>query len=552
MKNYIKKMIPAIIIAFSFSFMLFIYEPMTMYLGNTSDFWFDMYTLISGSLIGFCIAFIVIILIYSSLYIIQKLILKKNNNFFNICLIIGLILFIITYIQGNFLSNKLPTLDGKEIVWSSYKIEKIYSIVLLLINLFLVTVLIVKFKFEITVKYLKNISLAICLMLSITLASTCLTAKTGFQHKRYISAATTKHINEYSKNKNLIVLLLDSIDSKTMNEIVKNNKYEYVFNDFTYYPDTVGGYAFTRDNVPLILSGVWSENKQDFASFYNDAMDNSKLLKYLEDKKYNANIYNNEFSYNTAKSKRIKNLTYDNKIDIKKFLKSEIKYDLYKYLPYYLKKYSKIETVNFIYTKKQVKDEMFYWDNVIFINDYLNRNVQFNNSNEFKYIHLEGAHYPFDCDKNFDKKRNGTYEDKIEGSILLIDKYLKYLKKNDIYNNSAIIILADHGFWWDIDDASLLKRHNPILYIKGFNEQHKMMISDKKVSFDNFQDIYNNLLNGVKTDKLFDNIDTSKPRRFLLYRVSDYDHMDEFFQYGKAGNVKSMKKTGKKFNLEKK
>lgn len=551
MKKYVKKMIPAMIIAFSFAFMLFIYEPIVMYLGNTSDFWFDIYSLISNSFIGFIILFIFIIFLYSLIYLMQKYLFKKHNNIFNIFLIIGLVLFIITYIQGNFMANSLPTLNGKTIVWSNYKKECIYSVVLLLICIIATTYMIIKLKYEKSIKYLKNASIAICIILAVSLLSTCLTAKTGFRRKRYTASATTKYINYYSNKNNLIILLLDSIDSKTMNEIVKDQKLEYIFEDFTYYPDTVGAYAFTRDTVPLLLSGKWNENKKDFSEFYNESLDESKLFKYLENKDYNINIYNNEFFYNTEKSKRIKNLTYDNKVDIKTFLKNEIRYDMYKYLPFYLKKFSKIESMDFIYTKKQSKDEIFYWDDTKFINDYLNRKVELSSDNEFKYIHLEGAHYPFNVDENFNSKENGTYEDKIKGSIHVIDKYLKYLKENNLFDNSAIIILADHGFWWDIDDKSLLKRHNPILYIKGINEKHDLQVSKDKVSFDYFQDIYNNLLEGIKTNKLFDNIDTSKPRRFMLYTVSDYDHTDEYYQYGKAGNLKTMKKTGKKFNLRK-
>lgn len=531
--------------------MLFIYEPMIMYLSNVTDFWFDIYTLLKCSSIAFLVLFLVISIVYVIIYVLDKKVFKKFKNIYNIFLIIGFILFVVTYIQGNYLAGALPTLDGNIIDWSNYTMQSIISILLLCVVAVGTSLFIRKFGFDKIIKWSRNVTLAICAMLVVSLVTTCLTNRSGFAHKNYTTTATTKHLNEYSRKNNLIILMLDSIDSETMEKIVKkNDKYLEVFNDFTYYPDTVGAYPFTRDTVPFILSGNWSENKKDFATYYNEAMDNSKLLDNLRDKKYNINIYNDEISYNTEKARDIKNFSFNNKVNVFSFIKQEIKFDLFKYLPYYLKRFSRIEGLDFIGTRKMVDEELFNWEDTTFMNDYLTRSVEVNDENEFKYIHLEGAHYPFDVDENFQKKEKGTYEDKITGSIKLIDKYLNYLKENNVYDNSAIVILADHGFWWETDDDSLLKRQNPILYIKGIGEKHDRKISDEKVSFDNLQDIYECLMDGKKTKDLFKDIDTSLPRRFMLYRVGGYNHMEEFYQYGYAKDLKTLKKTGNVYDLE--
>ena len=190
-------------------------------------------------------------------------------------------------------------------------------------------------------------------------------------------------------------------------------------------------------------------------------------------------------------------------------------------------------------------ENTFVWDDKIFYNDYLNQDVEITNQNEFKFIHIEGAHHPFNCDKNLNDIENGTYEDKIEASFTIIEKYIGYLKENGVYDNTAIIIMADHGFWFDTDVESLLKRQNPMFYVKGFNETHEeRQVSDEKMSFDYLQDLYVALLEGKKTDELFENIDNSGPRRFLLYVISGYDHMVEYMQYGHSKNLETLKETG--------
>lgn len=552
MKNYFKKIISALILAFVASFMIYIYEPIIMYSSNISDFWFDIYSMFSCTWIPALIMFAIIFAGYNIIYFIENKIVKKQKNIYNISLLIGFILFIVTYIQGNYLAGNLPVLDGTPIEWENYTTQTIISIILLVVITGLTIFGTKKFKYEKTIKVLNGVTLGIFVMLSVSLISTSISVEECFNQKGYTSTTTAEHINEYSSKNNFIILLLDAIDSETMDKVIKDNEeFEHVLDDFTYYPDTVGGYPFTRDSIPLILSGVWSENKTDFSTFYNNAMDQSKLLELLKEEKYDINIYDEDLYFTTENARVIKNLSFDNKVDKYKFIKEETKYSLFKYLPFYLKRFSKIEKLDFNETRKANDDveDVFRWEDETFYNDYIEKTIKIGDDKQFKFIHLEGAHYPLNLDKNFNEIENGTIEDKMGTSMTLVDKYLKLLKDNNIYDNSTIILMADHGFWWETDDDSLLKRQNPMFYIKGFNEKHeKMNVSDEKVSYGYLQDIYKELLNGKQTKDLFENIDNSGPRRFLLYRISGYDHMIEYMQNGHSKDLDTLEETGNIFD----
>ena len=519
-----------------------------MYSSNVDDFWFDIYTLFSCNIIYFVISIILIVFIYTLIYCIGN-IFKNTKNLYNILLLIGFVFFIVSYIQGNYLSSSLPVLNGDTIIWSNYKTQMIISAILLLVAIIAVVICTIKFKYEKVINILKYITLAILIMLLVSLISTCLTKKC-FVRKTYPSTATTKNISNYSSNKNFIIFLLDAVDSKRTQKIIDENpEYQNIFTDFTYYPDTVSGYVFTRDSIPLILSGIWSENKTDFATFSNEAMDQSRLLEMLKEKKYNINIYDEEIKYNTENAKVVKNFSFDNNIDSYKYLKQELKYDLFKYLPFYLKKFSKIETMDFIGTRKMVDDNMFSWENTVFYNNYLNQNVKLNNQNEFKFIHIEGGHTPFDCDENLQPlNNNGTYEQKVQACLKIIDKYLNYLKENNVYDNSVIIVMADHGYEYETEHT--LFRQNPIFYIKGINEKHEARTSNEKVSFDYLMDIYKNLLDDKESSNALDNIDNSGPRRLLLHETYNYDHLTEYMQYGVARDYSTTIATGNKFYLD--
>ena len=130
----------------------------------------------------------------------------------------------------------------------------------------------------------------------------------------------------------------------------------------------------------------------------------------------------------------------------------------------------------------------------------------------------------------------------------IIDKYLNYLKENNVYDNSVIIVMADHGYEYETEHT--LFRQNPIFYIKGINEKHEARTSNEKVSFDYLMDIYKNLLDDKESSNALDNIDNSGPRRLLLHETYNYDHLTEYMQYGVARDYSTTIATGNKFYLD--
>lgn len=538
----VKDLIPSIVLSFSVSFMMFIYEPITMYSNNIDDFWFDLKILLENSLVMFIISFLAVLLIYLLFYMISKRVNKSNNRLYKFMLIIGYIVFVSTYIEGNYLAGLLPSLDGTTIIWSKYTKASLLSFSILVILSVIIFFIYKKCK-EKTINYLKYTSLAICVMLLVSLITTLSTTK-ALEKKEYTVTATTENLNLFSEKENFIILLLDAVDSVDFNKVVESNKnYKKVFNDFTYYPDTISGYPFTRDSIPFILSGVWNNNEDEFKDYYVKAMDNSSLLNELEKRNYDINIYDTEIMYNSDNAKRIKNLSFSNEYDKKSFMKQELKYSLFKYLPFYLKKYSSIETMDFKKVKK-LPEEVFSLSDMTFYNSYMNDFYKTKN-NQFKFIHIEGAHVPFNIDKNMNSIENGTYAQKLEANITITKKYLDYLKENNIYDNANIIIMADHGY--NLVPGAV-GRQNPILYIKGKNEKHELETSNKAISHEDLPSAYIDLLNNKKSNELFKDITEDRERRYLLYYYLDENHMVEYIQKGKAWNEKTMIPTGKEFN----
>ena len=158
---------------------------------------------------------------------------------------------------------------------------------------------------------------------------------------------------------------------------------------------------------------------------------------------------------------------------------------------------------------------------------------------------MDGAHIPFTFNKDLDEVLDADYYSEVEGMGTITKKYFDYLKEHDVYDNSVIILMADHGY---NVDASVYGRQNPILYIKGLYEKHEEMnISDKPISFEVLNEAYKDLLDDKKSIELFHDIDMNRKRIHFIY-ANDTKVMKEYETTGKAWETDKLKPTGNVFN----
>ena len=473
-----KKLIPAYILSFVICFMLFVFEPITMYSSNMDDLWFDFSMMIFPLIKLFLVTFIGLSLFYSIVYFVFSKKLKKPK-IFQIILIISFILFIVTYIQGNYLAGNLPGLGGEKINWKDYTNDSLISFSILLFTSSVMIMLVIKFGFKKVINGMKFVSLGIFGMLMASLVSTLLTTKTIGYHKSVFNF-TTYNINNASTDKNFIIFVVDAVDSREFRKVVDSTDYKDTFDNFTYYPDTMSVYPYTKYSVPFILSGIVNENEEEFSDYSTRAYSNSKLFKMLEEKDYVINLYEDDIIWNSDTKNKIANVrNMQGKIDDIPFYKQEFKYILYKYLPFYLKKYSRIERMDFKLCQSHDTQVYSWWNSKI--KKWLqNEKIVKVDDKNFQFIHIEGGHVPFNLDEDINEIEDGTYEQKLTGVLKLVNMFINRLKDEGVYDNSVIIIMADHGFNpIEIEKGDC--RQNPILYIKGIDEHHEMYISDKPI-----------------------------------------------------------------------
>ena len=538
-----KKLIPAYILSFVIAFMLLIVEPITMFVTNRNDFRFNFVNLIRPILIVFLLVFIGLSLIYTIIYFINKK-FSKDLKVFNIIMIISYILFIMFYIQGNYMTGSLPSLDGSKPDWSIYLKENIITIIILLTIIVTYIICVKKYGFEKVINTSKLISLAVLAMLFTGFIPSLL--NNNLYKSEKIVFVSNDNINKISKNNNFLIFVLDAVDSKTFARELEKSEYKDTLKDFTYYPDTLSMFIFTRDSIPYMLSGIPNLNETEFLPYYNNAMDNSPFIDELVEKNYQINMYEPDLVWNTEKSNVVQNKDeFNGSISSYCYLKQQARYDMFKYLPFFLKQFSRIDSFNMNYcTTLDVPDHFSFDDKDMYdlIND--NNSLEVIDENYFSFIHIEGAHVPLNLDENVNKIDNGTYSQKVNASIKVFNSYIERLRASGEYDNSVIILMADHGFVEEGEGT----RANPILYIKGFNEHHDMKVSDKAISYEDLMDAYSDLLDGKKSTELFSNISNTRERKYIWYMYLYENNKVEIATKGKAWEYQKEYKTGKEYN----
>ena len=531
----------ALILAACGSFLIMIFSPLDLYFNNIKDFWFD-FGIVFPILFK---SFIKCFLTLSALFLVCLLLF---DELYHVVYIGAFAAFVCAYIQGNFLAGKLPSLDGSAIDWSLYHIQMLQSRYLWSL-LPLAVLLIARFvRMKGFYKITKYVNLLITAMLAVSLLTVGIRNK-GFSDKNY-RIATSDHLFEMSEKQNFIILMVDALDARIFGQIMQENpEYAEYFEDFTFFPDTVGAYTFTSYAMPQVLTGEWMENQTDYQTYFSESMDNSPLFADLKEKDYRMGMYETNLYYDSDNIYQFENI-HDAEVDFKsrdEFMETEKELFIFKYAPYQLKRDHVPDMLTF-YRTQQINGDMdiFSDNNENFYNKIHSEPIVMTQDKCFKFIHIEGAHVPFRYNKDVERidTEDGSYEQNVLCSITIMNAYLSALKEAGAYDNTAIIIMGDHGFNYDNDEY--WGRWNPALLVKGIDEHHEYTESLAPLSFDDLQEAYRRLEEGQPAEACFDAEEGDMRERRYMHFIREAK-ITEYIQTGYAADEETLVPTGRVF-----
>ena len=497
-------------------FMLFVFAPFEIYLSSKDSFFFEGYELIGIFSLAFGCSF----LCASVLNVLIALLGEKFHNlFFSLVFSLGIAL----YIQGNFILADYGQLDGNPINWAEFKTEGFISNGVFIIAVVLGIVLLKKVNM---VQYMKvgcGISICVIFVQLVTLATLLL--QSGDLSKDPVYVSTTKGQYDYSSKENMFILLMDTFDSRVMQELLDSedaDECNRVLENFTYYPDTSTVYSNTRFSVPNILSGVQAQEGMTFDEFVAEAFEKNDFFSELDSRGWKSRVYTDIQLPKASEEMPFDNiepyiLTVSSHRRLGEYM---LKLVGFRYLPQCLKEYCWFYSDDMNSLKRIQSEEgyrIFSWTNQEFYEGIDSITVG-DEEGVYCFYHLEGTHVPFRTNRDLTYSDSEvTISEEGMAMMALLDDFFVKLKELDIYDNSVIIVLADHGYY----DY----RQNGIFLVKGKNETHPFAVSDKKVSFESLQETYGNLLNGMAAevavvecngDRVFYDIDNDELRQMKI------------------------------------
>lgn len=502
MKKFLEKNNLIVVASGAFAFLIGIFGPIEFYFSNIYNVWYDLYNIFPITLLMFAGCFIALSLL--------GVLVGTDDKKRRLYAYIVSILTICLYIQGTFVKIPYGEMNGETIEWDKYAADNLKSS---LLGIALIAIAVIIYKKKQNEKMFSILKTAMICLVLIQLISMVVVGASGEGFK---AKKSMRPVDEnaflYSEDENLIILVLDTFDARVFEDYALDNNQQKIANqyeDFTYFRDTMGMFTLTNYAFPHIVSGEKYLGDMYYGEYIEQAYAESPLIDQLKRAGWNIRIHTDQSLPQKSKEyfENAQEITY--KIDGKGGMTKGIyKLVLFKYFPTALKKYV-YYPYEYLEDYKQVKtidgidaDKCSYtedsWDNKDFY-DSIDKIEAGADKKNCQIYHIKGLHAlrNLDKDMNYIHNSDEMYSLKQEAEVVsdIVASYLEKMKQAGAYDNSTIVIMADHGSVEYITEDDNFAQC-PLLMIKGKGEKHEFKVSKAPVSYDDLQNIYSHLLAG--------------------------------------------------------
>lgn len=468
-REYRKVFIKALPVVGAWIFMHGIYLPNELYLNNMGDF--------SGTYGSFLVILTAISLLVLCVIVAAEIILLPKSILWGANLMIaGMV--IMGYIQNMFLNGRLTILNGSEQEWSKGS-QFINAVIwILVIGLILIS----GYLKRNVVKLWQSICVYIVLIQIVTLGYMVVT--TDFSEKMSSGAMTTENSLELSKRNNVLVFVLDRLESKWTQKLLdEESEFFDPLADFTFYRNATSQFADTRTSIPYMLTGTeWQEGMG--AEYGKYAYENSSFLSDIKKNDYDIGLYTDlgntsEVVYGIASNYKE---SVHRKYKLWNTFATMWKSSMYKTTPFCIKSSYSYYTSDIA----AMVDEPEVWstENDLPFYESLKKeriSVTDDYANAFRFYHMRGAHEPYYLSEDLQYNKTGrdvNVYGQIKGSMKIVYEYLNQLKELGLYEDATIIITADHGQQTEFLEAEGKpdKTLMPTMLVKKPGEHHKSIV----------------------------------------------------------------------------
>lgn len=447
---------------------------------NTIEFYYvnmDSLPFCLGDFYGKCIRLFFII---SFILIIYGLTIKTKVLRYVSGIIFGIAFA--GYLQVMIFNKDIGITDLANINWKDYQAKMIINSLIWIAVIVVVLILIKKYQNKM-MRVITGIS-AVILIVQISAVISMFIKIGGFHNEPGISPVgyylSGNDEYELSSEKNVAVFILDTYSNDYLDSMLQKYPDELDnFKDFTYFNNYDCKYDGTALAMNYILSGVDFDNTIPCREYAEQAFQSDKtnaFYKILNDAGYTCRIYTDMTTLSFISGNNLygkyENVKHDDTVLVEKdyagIVKNICKGSAYRLLPLSVKRYSIVFTTDFL----QLVTCNAYDDDIQLDDDFKADRLRLaDNSGLFCIYHFLGMH----------TFKTGEKEDMAKRNLDYVSSYIDKLEELGIYDDTVIIIMADHGIPCTTDGMQ------PIFFIKRAGEEHdKIVINDAPVSVEEF------------------------------------------------------------------
>lgn len=435
-----------------FSFTFCVFAPLELYFSNASEFWFGPGDLFAGTILTF-------LAVWGLLFGLCMLFRGRGRSI-ACAAIFGLAVML--YLQGNFLNPSYGVLNGESIDWSRYAGYAVWNTALWVLVPAL-CVLFVRWKRNAFTGATRFVCVVLTLMQLVTLITVSLQPS---DEKKSIDCFTKKDEFNLSAQQNIVFFILDTVDTSTVQEMLaKDSDFFTPLDGFMLYPNSVCAYPVTKYAVPYLLTATPYLFETSYGNYLESSWKSETFFHMLKNKGYSIRLYT-ESGFALSDMRGI----VDN-VDAEKSVPSSTaalcgmmyRFAGFRYAPHLLKPSLWFYSDGFNSLRTQKEGSVYVADDALFLSELKQNGMQCTTQNPvFALYHLEGAHVPNTLQADGTRAPDGgevSIDDQLHAVFGGVFSILQQMKDQGVYDNSTIVITADHG--------NIALDHSPILLIKA-------------------------------------------------------------------------------------
>jgi hypothetical protein len=438
----------ALLLSLAVSFTFFLFGPLDIVIASGGEMGYGIADIAPAILILGLIIFLAFFLV----------LILLRGYYLEVVATVIFALLLCGYIQGTFLNEGLIVFTGEQQGWQTMIGAMVVN------SLIWAAIIVAVFVIRSFLRYRMNYAvMAVSALLVLMQGVALINMIPPVDQRSFIgkegTSLTTYGQFALAPGHNVVVFLLDECDVQYTAQLESEEPgYFDRLDGFTEYTNNVWIHTDTNPSVPEILTGIPYEWNQDVYEWQEQAYRGSRLMNPLSERDYGIKLYLDEILDYPRGRADILDGVADNIEATSKVLKVEpavktlIKVAAYRFVPLVMKPFFWISPNSFAENTEAITEG----DPQYVINDELyNKNLRAAGlsidtegyENQFVFYHMNGPHLPFILDENTRviPESEGTATKAIKGSFNYIFFYIDQLKQLGKYEDTTIIILADHG-----------------------------------------------------------------------------------------------------------